>query len=125
MEEARMRQEKTGEVVTSYYGIDLHKDQITWHCIHKTGNGETVRENGKISTDRVHEELVPMLTVNDSYLIVEASGSSFFFYSLVEAHCKKAFVVNPVAFRELYMTGKKTDRIDAKKLAERLKYHIE
>ena len=120
-----MQQDKAGEVVTSYYGIDLHKDQITWHCIHKTGNDETVRENGKISTDRVHEELVPMLTVNDSYLIVEASGSSFFFYSLVEAHCKKAFVVNPVAFRELYMTGKKTDRIDAKKLAERLKYHIE
>ena len=73
-----MQQDKAGEVVTSYYGIDLHKDQITWHCIHKTGNGETVRENGKISTDRVHEELVPMLTVNDSYLIVEASGSSFF-----------------------------------------------
>lgn len=120
-----MQQEKTGEVVTSYYGIDLHKDQITWHCIHKTGSGETAREYGKISTDRILEELVPMLTVNDSYLIVEASGSSFFFYSLVEAHCKKAFVVNPVAFRELYMTGKKTDRIDAKKLAERLKYHME
>jgi len=120
-----MRQERTGEVVASYFGIDLHKDQITWHCIHKTGSGEIVREYGKISTDRIQEELIPMLTINDSYLIVEASGSSFFFYSLVESYCKKALVVNPVAFRELYMTGKKTDRIDAKKLAERLKYHIE
>lgn len=35
-----MRQDRAGEVIASYYGIDLHKDQITWHCIHKTGNGE-------------------------------------------------------------------------------------
>ena len=93
-----MLDDRAGEVVTSYFGIDLHRDQITWHCIHKTGIGETARDNGKINTDRILEELVPMLTVNDSYLIVEASGSSFFFYSLVEAHCKKAFVVNPLHF---------------------------
>lgn len=36
-----------------------------------------------------------------------------------------AFIINPIAFRELYMTGKKTDRIDAKRLADRLMYHIE
>jgi hypothetical protein len=47
------------------------------------------------------------------------------FHSLVEGHCKQAIIVNPAAFRELYRAGKKTDRIDMKKLADRLMYHIE
>jgi len=66
-----------------------------------------------------------MLRKENCYVIVEASGSTFFFHSLIECHCTKAVIVNPSAFREMYMTGKKTDRIDAKKLADRLMYHIE
>ncbi len=66
-----------------------------------------------------------MLRKEKCYVIVEASGSTFFFHSLIQSHCTKAIIVNPSAFRELYMTGKKTDRIDAKKLADRLMYHIE
>jgi transposase len=109
----------------SYFGVDLHKDQITWHCIRRNPDVGLVRTTGRISTSRILEDFVPMLGTENSYVIVEASCSTFFFHSLVEGHCTKAFVVNPSAFREMYMTGKKTDRIDAKKLADRLMYHVE
>jgi len=84
-----------------------------------------IRGTGKISTDRILEDFIPMLRKEKCYVIVEASGSTFFFHSLIESHCTRSIIVNPSAFREMHMTGKKTDRIDAKKLADRLMYHIE
>ena len=119
---------ESGSVVkieSQYFGIDLHKDQITWHCISRTTDGKQIRTSGIISTMRIVEDFVPYLTQEKCYVIVEASSSGFFFHSLVSPHCTKAFIINPIAFRELYMTGKKTDRIDAKRLADRLMYHIE
>ena len=72
-----MRQERTGEVVASYFGIDLHKDQITWHFIHKIGSGEIVREYGKISTDRIQEELIPALLLFKGSDLARNSGKAF------------------------------------------------
>lgn len=114
-----------GEIVSTYFGIDLHKDQITWHAILVSSNGTIGRQNGMVPTDRILEDFIPLLSGSKSYAVVEASSSSFFFYGQIASHCEKAIIVNPSAFRELYMTGKKTDRIDARKLADRLKYHIE
>lgn len=118
-------EKESGEIAESYFGIDLHKDQITWHAIYRTRSGSAIRSNGTILTTRIIEDFVPMLDREHSYVIVEASSSGFFFHGLVDRHCAKAYVINPCAFRELYMTGKKTDKIDAKKLADRLMYHVE
>lgn len=117
--------ETRGFNVSRYFGVDLHKDQITWHCITRKNGIEPIRSSGKISTSRITEDFLPLLDMEHCYVIVEASSSTFFFYGIVAAHCTKAYVVNPAAFREMYMTGKKTDRIDAKKLADRLMYHVE
>jgi transposase len=108
-----------------YFGVDLHKDQATWHCITRIPGGELERTAGKILTCRLEDDFLPLLSEDGCYVIVEASGSTFFFASLIAAHCTRVIVVNPVAFREMYMSGKKTDRIDAKRLADRLMYHIE
>ena len=61
-----MEKEKTpakandpGEVAVCYYGIDLHKDQITWHAIYRTKDGSTVRANGTVLTTRILEDFVP------------------------------------------------------------------
>lgn len=116
---------ESSPIVSQYFGVDLHKDQITWHCINRMADGKKVRTSGIVSTERIVEEFIPHLTTELSYVIVEASASAFFFYSLLLPHCAKVFVINPSAFRELYMTGKKTDRIDAKRLADRLMYHVE
>jgi len=32
----------SGEVSVSYYGVDLHKDQITWLAIYRTTDGSMV-----------------------------------------------------------------------------------
>ena len=124
-EEASLGPDQHNGALARYFGVDLHKEQITWHCIALKTDGETERTTGKVAISRLESEFIPMLDSSNCYLIVEASCSTFFFYSLVEAHCTKAFVINPSAFRELYMTGRKTDRIDARKLADRLKYHVE
>jgi transposase len=120
-----MNDPKVVPIVGEYFGVDLHKDQITWHRIGRTNDGRLIRTVGIVSTDRLIEDFVPLLSTESCYVILEASSSSFFFYSLVSPHCSKAFVINPSAFRELYMTGKKTDKIDAKRLADRLMYHVE
>jgi len=113
------------EVKSQYFGVDLHKDQITWHCITRTKDDQVHHAMGTVLTACLQQDFIPRLNLDFSYLIVEASCSTFFFYGQVAPFCKKVYVVNPAAFRELYMTGKKTDKIDAKKLADRLMYHVE
>lgn len=108
-----------------YFGVDLHKEQITWHCITRRVGEEPERTSGKVATARLNEDFFSLLSMERCYLIVEASSSTFFFYSQAAQYCTKAYIVNPSAFREMYMTGKKTDKIDAKKLADRLMYHVE
>lgn len=73
---------ESGSVVkieSQYFGIDLHKDQITWHCISRTTDGKQIRTSGIISTTRIAEDFVPYLTQEKCYVIVEVSSSGFFF----------------------------------------------
>jgi len=72
--------------------------------------GITIRANGTVLTTRILEDFVPMLEKEHIYVIVEVSSSGFFFRGLVNGYCTKAYVVNPSAFRELFMTGKKTEK---------------
>jgi transposase len=113
------------EVKAMFFGVDLHKDQLTYHCAIRMADGTNTHSRGIVKTSRIDEDFVPLLDVNACYVIVEASCSSFFFSGLVEKHCTRVITINPIAFKELYSTGKKTDRIDAKKLASRLQYFIE
>jgi transposase len=56
---------------------------------------------------------------------VEASTSTFEFARRAGEHGAAVHVVHPQGMRELYCTSKKTDRVDAKKLADRLRRHLE
>jgi transposase len=109
---------------TIYYGIDLHSTQITNHLI-KKGGGKTIeRENEKIYINEIGLKLLPKLTKN-THVCLEASGCSFKFAEMIKEYVKEVYVINPIDFKALYCTGKKLDKIDAKKLANRLKYYIE
>jgi transposase len=121
----RKRLDAGSEVKATFFGVDLHKDQLTYHCVMRLANGENVHAKGVVLTDRISEDFIPLLDRTSCYVIVEAACSAFFFCGLVEAHCTRVITINPIAFKELYSTGKKTDRIDAKKLANRLQYFIE
>jgi len=113
------------EVKAMYYGVDLHKDQITYHRILRLAGGENVHARGVILTSRIKEDFIPMLERDSCFVIVEASCSTFFFCGLIKEYCTRVIPINPIAFKELYSTGRKTDKIDAKKLASRLQYFIE
>jgi len=121
----RKKLDAGSEVKGIYYGVDLHKDQLTYHCVMRLADGANAHTRGVVSTDRISEDFIPMLDKTSCYVIVEAACSAFFFSGLIEGHCTRVITINPIAFKELYATGKKTDKIDAKKLANRLQYFIE
>jgi transposase len=117
--------EAGSEVKAMFFGVDLHKDQLTYHCAIRMADGTNTHARGIVKASRIIEDFIPLLDKTSCYVIVEASCSSFFFCGLVEKHCTRVITINPIAFKELYSTAKKTDRIDAKKLASRLQYFIE
>jgi transposase len=106
-----------------YLGVDLHASQMTIHRIVKSESGVGRREREQIKAED-YERFFARLPA-DSHLCVEASTSAFEFVRRAAGRAASVHVVNPQAMRELYCTGKKTDRIDAKKLADRLARHLE
>jgi len=107
-----------------YMGVDLHYKQVTYHMIMKDDDGTITRKNGTVPTHQLQENFIPLLST-DTYVCVEATGSTYTFVEMIEKYVKEIFVINPQDFKEICCSGKKTDRIDAKKLATRLKMHVE
>ena len=106
-----------------YYGIDLHSSHMTSHIVEKNKKSQN-RSTGKIYLNELDTKFIPYLDKR-CYLCVEASTGTYSFVKKVAPYVKKILVINPIDFKALYCTNKKTDKIDAKKLANRLKYHIE
>jgi len=111
-------------MVRVYIGVDLHSTQITVHQIMLDGTTILQRVNCRYSIDQIEEHFIALLGP-ESYLCVEAGSGSHVFAHLARAMGAHAFIVDPQRLPQIYMTGKKTDRIDAKKLADYLKQHIE
>jgi len=108
----------------AYIGVDLHHDQLTFHKILKDSQGKITHENGVVLTSKIGEKFIPLLDKN-SHVCVEASSCTYTFIKNLNEFKPLVHVVNPQSFKELYCSGKKTDKIDAKKLSNRLKTHIE
>jgi transposase len=106
-----------------YYGIDLHVKFLCYYLIVRKEDNSLVHKQGKVFISNL-EPFFKTLT-KDAYICVEASGMTFEFVKKVKQFVKKVLVVNPIDCKELYTSGKKTDKVDAKKLAVRLKTHIE
>lgn len=106
-----------------YLGVDLHARQMTVHQIEREDEGGMTRKRQIVGFDH-YEEFFAAIPVG-SHLCVESSTGAFQFVRRSEVRAGSVHVVNPQAMKELYCTSKKTDRVDAKKLAERLRRHIE
>lgn len=110
--------------MNSYIGVDLHYNQLTYHKISRLADGTLDREKGVIPTADILDKFTPLL--NDrTHICVEASTCTYTFIEALKSYSASIHVINPLGFSELYCTGKKTDKIDAKKLANRIKTHIE
>ncbi len=103
-----------------FIGIDLHHDMMVAAIIDSGNNINTIKIklHSKEFKDFINE-----LTTDD-YIAVESSTNSFWFYDKVEDKVKECFIINTWKFLEMFKTNKKTDKIDAKKLAKKLRYRI-
>lgn len=108
---------------TVYLGIDFHATKSVYHRIARTAEGKLVRTNGTFYTEDIPRFLETL--DRETYVCVEASSGVFEFCELLQPRVKEVIVIHPNGFRRMYLAGKKTDKVDAKNLADRLKAHIE
>jgi len=108
---------------TVYLGIDYHSTKSVFHRIERTVEGKLVRTNGTFYTEDIPAFLEKL--DRETYVCVEASSGVFEFCEMIQPRVKEVIVIHPLKFRSMYLSGKKTDKVDAKNLADRLKAHME
>jgi transposase len=104
-----------------YVGIDLHTNRFT--CCYLSDNP---REK-QIETFNLDTEGLSCFfaTVSkDTYILVEATINTFAFTALFKDLVKEVIVANTYQLKSVGLPGKKTDKLDAAKLAEKLKAQV-
>jgi len=104
-----------------FVGIDLHTNRFT--CCYLTDNSkEKQTETFELDTEGLSNFYS---TINkDTYVLVEATVNTFSFISLFKGMVKEVIVANTYQLKSVGIPGKKTDKLDAAKLAEKLKVEI-
>lgn len=105
----------------AYVGIDLHSNRFTTHVKHTDGRSHTATY--MVSEPSLQRFLTTL--TKDDCVFVEASTPTFAFCDLLKDHVRQVTVIDPFQFRSILDSGKKTDKIDAKKIAAMGKYHWE
>jgi len=101
-----------------YVGIDLHTNRFTCCYLY-----ENSREK-QIETFNLDNEGLQRFfsTVDkDTYILVEATINTFAFTALFKDFVKEVIIANTYQLKSVGLPGKKTDKLDAAKLAEKLK----
>ena len=103
-----------------FYGIDLHYDSFAVAMIDEDNQ---MRKRKIYLHSQEFRDFLNELSADD-YVAVEASTNSFWFYDQVIGHVRECFIINPWKFLEIRKSHKKTDKIDAGKIAKKLRYRI-
>lgn len=103
-----------------FIGIDLHSTQFT--CCFLSESDERLNMEFPVSKEGIESFL--QISGKESIVMVEASSGTFEFVSRIRDHVKEVYVANPHKLKLISMVKKKTDRIDAEKLAIFLKMQI-
>lgn len=93
-------------------GVDLHRNQFTY-CVRYSNGQEKI---GKESI--VHLERFARRLGKHSEVAVEATGNTWMFCQVLKKYAGRLVVVNPNQFKVISRSVKKTDKNDAKTLAE-------
>ena len=99
-------------MMRSFVGVDLHRNNFTY-CIRANGQEQRI---GKCAINEL-KGFAAMLGP-DTAMAVEATGNTFMFCSSLKQHVGRLVVVNPSQFKVISMSTKKTDKHDARVLAE-------
>ena len=103
-----------------FIGVDLHSTQFTC-CFLDEGNE---RFNMEFPVSKEGIEGFLQKAGKESIVMVEASTGTFEFVYRIREYLKEVYVANPHKLKLISMVKKKTDRIDAEKLAMFLKMQI-
>jgi transposase len=103
-----------------FVGVDLHTTQMT--CCFLSEDGSQTKATFGVTPDEI--ERFRGCVDKDTYVIVEATKGAFAFYEKIRDAVADCFVANPHKLRLISMVDKKTDKIDAEKLAKYLKMQI-
>ncbi len=100
-------------MINCYVGVDLHRNNFTY-CM-RSGNGAK-EEIGKRSIKDLNG--FASLLGPHTALAVEATGNTLMFCTELKHKVGKLVIVNPTQFKVISQSTKKTDKHDAKILAE-------
>lgn len=98
-----------------YVGVDLHKKVIT-ACV-MDANRKIVRE-AKLYPNEPHRIVEFFEGLGEYQVVLEATSSYYWFVELLEPTAKELVLANPAKMRVIAESTKKTDKLDARVLAE-------
>lgn len=100
-----------------FVGIDLHTNRFTCCYLDRDG-GKRVStfELDEPGLARFYETLS-----TESSVLIEATINSFAFAALIEERVKEVIVANTFKLKTISLADKKTDKVDAEKLARIVK----
>jgi len=104
-----------------FVGIDLHTNRFT--CCYLTDNSKE-KQTETFDLDATGLRSFYSTINKDTYVLVEATINTFAFVSLFKDLVKEVIVANTYQLKSVGVPGKKTDKIDAYKLAEKLKAEV-
>ena len=97
-------------------GMDVHCD----FCEVAIAEAGHVRSAGRVATDPQTLALFAQSLVDSDEVAIEATSNALAIARIIEPHVRRVVLVNPKAVREKTARRAKTDRIDAKLLAQLL-----
>ena len=101
-----------------FVGIDLHTNRFTCCYLDEIGKK-------KMKTFELKEKDVALFLASVSSesttVIIEATVNSFAFEKMIRYHVRQVIVANTFQLKQISFTNKKTDKVDAHKLARILK----
>ncbi len=104
-----------------YVGIDLHTNRFTCCFLDEEGHK-------RIKTFELNKKDIALfldsVDVYKTRVLVEATVNTFAFTGLIKDHVKEVIVANTFELKNISFTSKKTDKVDAYKLARILKAQI-
>jgi len=104
-----------------FVGIDLHTNRFTCCYLDEEGNREMRTYELNRTDIKLFKESVDQ---HSTYVLLEATINSFAFVKLIAKHVRQVIVANTFELKSISFTNKKTDRVDAYKLARILKSQI-
>jgi transposase len=99
-----------------YVGLDVHRE----FCEVAIAEAGRVRSAGRIRTRRAELELFAQSLGADDEVALESTGGAVAIARILEAHVARVVVVNTKKLRQISEAKAKTDRLDARRLAELL-----